>query len=54
MVEKTIAICAANKDGKEAEGYVKAEESIQSVTSPYLDCAVLVPMASWAIVPIKV
>ncbi|OFY89469.1 MAG: hypothetical protein A3K10_11685 [Bacteroidetes bacterium RIFCSPLOWO2_12_FULL_31_6] len=45
LFEKTIAICAANKDGKEAENYVKADESIQSVTSPYLDCAVLVPLA---------
>jgi len=45
LFEKTIAICAANKDGKDAENYAKAEESIQSVTSPYLDCAVLVPLA---------
>ena len=45
MFEKTIAICAANKEGKDAENYAKAEESIQSVTSPYLDCEVLVPLA---------
>lgn len=46
MFEKTMAICAANKDNpKGAEKYAKAQEKIQNVTSPYLDCAVLVPLA---------
>ena len=45
MFEKTMAICAENKEGKGAARYKKAAEKIQSVTSPYLDCAVLVPLA---------
>ena len=45
MFEKTLAICAANKEGKNAARYAKAEEKIQNVTSPYLDCTVLVPLA---------
>jgi tetratricopeptide (TPR) repeat protein len=46
MFEKTMAICAANKNNpKVAERYSKAQEKIQSVTSPYLDCEVLVPLA---------
>ncbi|MDB4534034.1 hypothetical protein N9242_04110, partial [Vicingaceae bacterium] len=39
------AVCAANKTGEGAERYVKATEKIQNVTSPYLDCTVLVPLA---------
>ena len=46
MFEKTLAICAANKGGKNAERYAKATEKIQNVTSPYLDCTVLVPLAN--------
>ncbi|MBL4592260.1 MAG: hypothetical protein JKX68_00420 [Flavobacteriales bacterium] len=47
MFEKTTAICAVNKDNpKTGARYVKANEKIQNVTSPYLDCAVLVPLAS--------
>jgi len=46
VFEKTIGICAANKDQpKGGDRYDAAEEKIQSVTSPYLDCEVLVPMA---------
>ncbi len=45
MFEKTLAICAANKDGRNAERYKKAAEKIQNKTSPYLDCSVLVPLA---------
>jgi len=46
MYEKTIAICNANKDdAKQADNYAKADEKINSVTAPYLDCEVLVPMA---------
>jgi tetratricopeptide (TPR) repeat protein len=46
MFEKTMAICAENKDNvKDGAKYVKAQEKIQNVTSPYLDCAVLVPLA---------
>lgn len=45
MFERTMAVCAANKDGKQAERYAKASEKIQNVTSPYLDCTVLVPLA---------
>jgi len=46
MFEKTVAICSANKDKpKTGKRYVAAEEKIQNVTSPYLDCEVLVPMA---------
>ncbi len=47
MFERTLAICAANKDNpKTGAKYVKAQEKIQNVTSPYLDCAVLVPLAA--------
>lgn len=47
MFEKTMAICAANKDNpKSADKYAKATIKIQSVTAPYLDCAVLVPLAA--------
>ena len=47
MFEKTTAICAANKNkAKGGARYVKAAEKIQNVTSPYLDCTVLVPLAS--------
>jgi len=45
MFEKTTAICAANKGGKQAARYAKANEKIQNVTSRYLDCTVLVPLA---------
>ncbi|MCO6500342.1 MAG: hypothetical protein J5I47_08205 [Vicingus serpentipes] len=45
VFEKTVGICAANKDNKGGDRYDAAEEKIQSVTSPYLDCEVLVPMA---------
>ena len=46
MFEKTVAACVANKDKpKGGDRYVAAEEKIQNVTSPYLDCEVLVPMA---------
>lgn len=45
MFEKLSAICAANKDGKKAEKYAKAQEKIQNVSSPYLNCEVLVPLA---------
>jgi tetratricopeptide (TPR) repeat protein len=46
MYEKTIAICNANKDDpKQSDNYAKADEQINSVTAPYLDCEVLVPMA---------
>lgn len=46
MFEKTSAICAINKDNvKGGARYVKAAEKIQNVTSPYLDCTVLVPLA---------
>lgn len=45
MFEKTLAICAANKEGKGAIRYAKASEKINSITGPYLDCAVLVPLA---------
>ena len=47
MFEKTMAICVANKDNvKGAAKYKKAQDKIQNVTSPYLDCAVLVPLAT--------
>lgn len=46
MFEKTSAICAVNKNKKKGGArYVKAAEKIQNVTSPYLDCTVLVPLA---------
>jgi tetratricopeptide (TPR) repeat protein len=45
MFEKTLAICAIHKEGKGAGRYVKAADKIQSVTSPYLDCTVLIPLA---------
>jgi tetratricopeptide (TPR) repeat protein len=46
MFEKTMAICALNKDKpKSGDRYIKAQEKIQNVTSPYLDCSVLVPLA---------
>ena len=46
MFEKTTAICAINKENKRGGArYVKAAEKIQNVTSPYLDCTVLVPLA---------
>lgn len=45
MFEKTIAICNANKNEKDADNFAKADEKINSVTSPYLDCEVLVPLA---------
>lgn len=46
MFEKTTAICAVNKDKpKKGDRYAKAQEKISSVTSPYLDCTVLVPLA---------
>lgn len=46
MFEKTTAICAINKDNKRGGArYVKAAEKIQNVTSPYLDCTVIVPLA---------
>jgi hypothetical protein len=44
--EKMLAICSLNKGNvKGGARYKKAQEKIQSVTSPYLDCAVLVPLA---------
>lgn len=47
MFEKTMAICNVNKDNpKTGAKYVKAQQKIQNVTSPYLDCAVLVPLAT--------
>ncbi len=46
MFEKTVAVCAVNKDGKNAERYAKASSKINNVTSPYLDCTVLVPLAA--------
>ena len=45
MFEKTMAVCAANKDNDSKGRYAKATEKIQNVTSPYLDCEVLVPLA---------
>lgn len=45
MFEKTMAICAANADGKKAAKYAQASEKIQNVTSPYLSCEVIVPLA---------
>ncbi len=46
MFEKTIAVCEANKNNvKGGDRYIKAQEKIQNVTSPYLDCEVLVPLA---------
>ncbi|MGB0887942.1 MAG: tetratricopeptide repeat protein [Vicingaceae bacterium] len=46
MFEKTLAICAINKDNpKTGARYIKATEKIQNVTAPYLDCTVLVPLA---------
>ena len=46
MFEKTSSICAVNKDKpKTGARYLKAQDKIQSVTSSYLDCAVLVPLA---------
>ena len=46
MFEKTLSVCAANKnDAKQAANYAKAEETIQNVTSPYLTCEKLVPLA---------
>jgi tetratricopeptide (TPR) repeat protein len=45
MFEKTSAICAANTGGKYADKYAKAQEKIQNVSSPYLNCEVLVPLA---------
>ncbi len=45
MFEKLSAICAANAGGKKAEKYAKAQEKIQNVSSPYLSCDVLVPLA---------
>jgi len=47
MFEKTSAICALNKDrAKGGARYVKAAGKIQNITSPYLDCTVLVPLAN--------
>jgi tetratricopeptide (TPR) repeat protein len=46
MFEMTTKICnTKSNDAKGGDRYKKAEEKIQSVTSPYLDCAVLVPLA---------
>ncbi len=45
MFEKTLAICAVHKEGRGSGRYIKAIEKIQSVTSRYLDCTVLVPLA---------
>ncbi len=45
MFEKTMAICAANKEGKSVARYAKATEKINNIVSPYLDCTVLVPLA---------
>ena len=43
--EEMSAICAANSSGKHAAKYAKAQEKIQNVSSPYLNCEVLVPLA---------
>lgn len=45
MYENLAGICAANKDGKYADKYAQALEKIQNVSSPYLTCETLVPMA---------
>jgi tetratricopeptide (TPR) repeat protein len=45
MFEKTIAISSANSSGKSAAKYEKASSKINNITSPYLDCSVLVPLA---------
>lgn len=39
--DKLVTICAANNDEK----YKDAQDKIQSVAAPYLDCEVLVPLA---------
>jgi hypothetical protein len=46
MFEKTTAICAANEGSKNAAKYAKAATKINNVASPYLDCTVLVPLAT--------
>lgn len=45
LFEKTTAICAANKDNDKKGRYAKADDKINKVTSPYLDCTVLIPLA---------
>jgi len=45
VFEETSAICAANAAGKNAAKYAKAQTKIQNVSSPYLSCDVLVPLA---------
>lgn len=45
MFERLSAICTANSSGKYAAKYAKAQEKIQNVSSPYLNCEILVPMA---------
>lgn len=45
MFDKTMAICGVNSEGKNAAKYAKAQEKIQNVSSPYLNCEVLVPLA---------
>ena len=45
VFEETGVICAANASGKHAEKYAKAQTKIQNVSSPYLSCDVLVPLA---------
>jgi tetratricopeptide (TPR) repeat protein len=46
MFEKTTAICAANEGSQSAGKYAKASTKINNIASPYLDCTVLVPLAT--------
>lgn len=45
VYEKTSEICGANAGGKYADKYAQAQEKIESVSSPYLNCEILVPAA---------
>jgi len=46
MFEKTMAICAVNKDNvKDGDKYKSAEQKILNVSAKYLTCEVLVPLA---------
>lgn len=44
VFESTTAICAANTSGKYADKYAKAQEKIQNVSNPYLECEVILPL----------